>query len=265
MENIPIRDVMKEDFGWTIPTETLPLPSNGVVYSPDSYLFNKQSVQIRAMTAREEDILTSQAYIKEGNVIEKLLESCIIDKNIDVGQLISGDKNALMVGIRITGYGPEYPVSIACTNCGAKKDVNIKLDELPLKRIKNPPVEEGKNLFSFKLPVTQKKVMFKYLNSNDEKERELTRKRYKALGIVKESGVTDYLESVIVSIDDISDKNKISHFIKNMPVRDSSSLRKYITENEPGIDMTWKHQCDSCGHINNIRIPITSKFFWPDT
>lgn len=256
---------MKDEFGWEIPVETLPLPSQGMIYPHDSYLFGKDSIQVKAMTALEEDILTSKAYIKEGVVVEKLLESCIVDKNLNVNELVTGDKNALMIGIRITGYGPDYPVEITCNNCSSKYSANVRLDELAIKRIINPPIKEGVNLFEFELPVTGKKVHFKYLNSYDEKEKNIVKKRYKALGIEKDNAVTDYLESVIVSIGGVTDRNKLSHFIKNMPVRDSSSLRKYISENEPGIDMTSQQKCDKCGHTSKISIPITSEFFWPNT
>jgi len=265
MSKIPSRDVLKEDFGWEIPVESLPLPSRGVIYSQDSYLYGKEQIQIKAMTAQEEDILTSAAYAKENVVIEKLLESCIVDKNIDVKELISGDKTALMVGIRITGYGPEYPVSAVCTSCMRKSSVEVRLDQLEIKRFKHPPVEEGKNLFEFTLPITNKKVKFKYQNYYDTKERDDIQKKYESLGIIKENKMTDILERAIVSIDDITDKTKISHFVKHMPIKDSSSLRKFIFDNEPGIDMSWKYNCPVCTAENNIKIPMTSEFFWPST
>ena len=265
MSKIPSRDVLKEDFGWEIPVETLPLPSRGVVYSQDSYLFGKEEIQIKAMTAQEEDILTSAAYAKENIVIEKLLESCIIDKNIDVKELISGDKTALMVGIRITGYGPEYPVSATCTSCIKKSNIDIRLDQLEIKRITHPPVEAGKNLFEFVLPVTQKTVRYKYQNYYDTKEADTIQKKYDSLGITKDNSMTNILENSIVSIDSVTDKNKISHFIKNMPVKDSSSLRKFIFNNEPGINMSWKYNCPVCTAENDVKIPMTSEFFWPST
>lgn len=265
MQNIPTRNVMKDDFGWEVPVETIPLPTRGVLYDPSSNLHCLETVKIKAMTAKEEDILASQAYIKEGTVIEKLIESCLIDKNIDVYELTSGDKNAIMLGIRITGYGSQYPVKSVCENCGSKNDVDIDLTEVPIKRLGIEPTELGQNLFEFKLPITGKVVKFKYLNGHDELERDKIAKRYKEMGIQKQTTVTDFLENVIISIDNVTDKNKIKHFVQNMPALDSKKLRTYIKENESGMDMKWKYQCNSCSHSNEIFVPVTSEFFWPST
>lgn len=265
MENIPRRNVLKEDFNWEVPIETVPLPSKGILYSEESGIKNKETINIKAMTALEEDILISQAYIKEGIVIEKLIESCVTDIKLDPFDLITGDKNALMVSIRITGYGPEYPVASKCRKCGHQNDVQIDLASLGIKRLNINPVQEGTNLFEYKLPVSRKTVFFRFPDGHSEKESEMIKRKYKSLGIEKNNTVTDYLERVIVSIDGIEDKNKITHFIKNMPALDSKKLRKFITESEPGIDMTWEYNCSSCSHDNQIAIPITSEFFWPNT
>ena len=264
MENIPTSNIMKDTFGWEVPVETVPLPSKGELYSETSGLKGKATIQIKAMTANEEDILLSQAYIKEGTVIEKLIESCVTS-NINVDDLILGDKNALMISIRITGYGQDYNVYANCPYCNHKNDVCVDLTGLPIRRMKIQPVKIGQNIFSFQLPVTKKTVHFRFTDGHVEKERDIIKKKYKALGINKENNITGYLESVILSIDGVEDKNKITHFIKNMPARDSKELRKFITENEPGIDMKWEYQCQSCNANNQINIPITPEFFWPNT
>ena len=121
------RNVMKDDFGFDIPTEVIPLPSNGVIYPQESPLHMKDSVEIRAMTARDEDILTSRALIKKGTVITELIKSCLIDKTIDVDEMVSGDRNAIMTALRITGYGSEYKVEVDCPACGerSKQDFNL--------------------------------------------------------------------------------------------------------------------------------------------
>jgi len=263
--NAPTKNVMKEDFGWEIPVETVPLPSKGIIYSPDSTLYNRETLQIKAMTAQEEDILASQAYIKEGTVVLNLIKSCISDKSIDVDSLIAGDRNALMVSIRITGYGPEYNVGHTCVNCGKSNQVIADLSQLSIKRLKEPPTKLGENIFSFKLPVTGKTVDFKFLDGYDKKEIAIKEKRLKGMGIYREQPVTSYLENVIVSIDGVTDKNKITHFVKNMPARDSKKLRDHIQDLEPGIDMSWKYICESCNSENNFNIPVTPEFFWPST
>jgi hypothetical protein len=255
-------NVMKDDFGWEVPVESVPLPSNGLVYNPNSLLHNKKTLQIKAMTAQEEDIIMSQAYAKDGTTILHLIKSCLIDKNIDVKELILGDRNALMISIRITGYGSKYDILPKCTNCDTVNNLSIDLAELPIKRLKIAPVEDGKNEFLFKLPVTGKSVIFKYMNAYDEQNRQAKIDFMRKTGM-QSNTIVSFLEEVILSIDGITDKNKISQFVKNMPALDSKKLRVYITENQPGIDMDHQFHCTHCNHLNKISIPITSNFFWP--
>ena len=262
---IPRSNVMKDEFGWEVPFESVPLPSKGVIYNPDLTIYNTETLQIKAMTAKEEDILTSQAYIKDGTVIEHLIKSCLVDKSFDINDLIVGDRNALMVSIRITGYGGDYKMGHVCPHCSSNNTVVAQLSQLGIKRLKEQPLEPGKNLFEYTLPVTGKKVCYKYRTGHDENEASIKEKRMATLGIATDNRVTGYLESVIVSIDGVTDKNKITHFIKNMPALDSRKLRVYIQDSEPGIDMRWSYECKNCGRKNDIMLPITTEFFWPTT
>ena len=260
-----VNDIMKNEFNWEVPYESIPLPSEGVLYNPDLTLFNRQTLQIKAMTAKEEDILTSQAYIKDGTVIQKLISSCLVDKSFDVNDLIVGDRNALLVSVRITGYGSDYKMTHTCQHCSSKNSVVAQLSELGIKRLKDQPIEAGKNLFKYELPVTKKIVHYKFSTGHDENEEEITNKRRQQLGMQTPGKVTSFLERSIVSVDGITDKNKITHFIRNMPALDSRRLRIHMKENEPGIDMTWHYNCDNCRGENKIDLPLTSEFFWPST
>jgi len=264
-KNMPTSNILKDDFGWEVPFETVPLPSRGVVYHPDSKLYNKESISIKAMTALEEDILSSQAFIKEGTSVARAIQSCIVEDNVDVDEMISGDKNALMISMRITGYGSRYPVLHSCANCGAQNEVDVQLNELAINRLKEEPIVKGENKFKFLLPVSGKEVIFKFLTGYDEKEEKIKKQRMKSMGINLDNNVTSFLEQSILSIDNITDKNKISHFIKHMPAMDSRKLRLHIINQEPGIDMTWKYVCNSCTHNNELGIPISTEFFWPST
>jgi len=258
------QNVMKEEFGWEVPVESVPLPSKGMIYSPDSTLYNRATVPIRAMTAHEEDILSSQALIKEGTVINDLISSCVTDKTFDIDNLTLGDRNALMVSVRITGYGPEYNVSTVCEKCGHNNKVVANLSELEIKRLSIEPVESGKNEFEFTLPVTKKTVTFKFLTSKDERDKNTAlRNAQAALKTKIEKNITSYLKYTIVSVDGVRDKNKIHHFVMNMPAWDSKSLRDYIQEHEPGMDMTSSYNCSNCGQHNKYSLPMTSQFFWP--
>ena len=258
-------NVMKQDFGWEVPVELVPIPSGGIIYGPESTLHKKQNVKIKSMTAREEDILSSAALIKEGTVLDHLVEACVLD-NINHKELIVGDRNAIMVAIRITGYGPEYPVRGYCDKCNHLNSFSVDLSALPIKRLKYEPVEPGRNIFKYQLPVTKKTVYFKLPTLIDERDRAIKDKRLRQyINSQIEPNVTSNLELCVLQVDDVKDKAKLKHFIANMPAFDSRSLRKHIRECEPGMDMTAGFTCENCGHENTSSIPITSEFFWPST
>lgn len=262
---IPTRNVMRDDFGFDIPVEAVPLPSSGIVYPSDSPLFGCETVEIRAMTAREEDILTSRVLIKKGTVISELLRSCLINKNIDPDALISGDRNAIMTAIRVTGYGSDYTVDVDCPACGEKSKQNFKLTDLPIKRLEINPVEEGKNLFEFRLPVSGKTVAFKFLTGKDEQEITVLSERKKKQGQQSDNLVTQKLMFSVVSVEGITDKVKVQSFVRNMPARDSLALRKFMDANEPGIDMKSWMDCPSCDESSEVRLPLGVSFFWPES
>lgn len=258
------RNVMRDDFGMEIPIETVPLPSAGVIYPSGTPVSGCETVDIRSMTAKEEDILTSRALIKKGTVITELLRSCLIDKNIDPDILIAGDRNAIMTAIRVTGYGSDYIVDIDCPSCGEKSKQNFKLTELPIKRLEISPVEFGKNLFEFKLPVSGKTVQFKFLNGRDEQDITVTAERKKKQGQQSDNLVTQKLMYSVVSVEGTTDKVKVQSFIRNMPARDSLALRKFMDTHEPGIDMKSWMSCPSCDESSEVRLPLGVSFFWPD-
>jgi len=260
------RDVMRDDFGIETPVEAVPLPSEGKIYPVDSASHNQEMIEIRAMTAREEDILTSRALIKKGTVISRLLKSCIVDKNVDVDSMISGDRNAIMTAVRITGYGADYTAEVECPDCGERSKQTFNLSELPIKRLEIDPVEPGENLFEFELPATKKTVQFKFLTGKDEQNIavESERRKKKRLSGGVDNLITNRLVYAIVSVGDVTDKTKIRTFIGNMPARDSRVLRKYMDGNEPGVEMKAWMDCTSCFESSEVNLPIGVSFFWPD-
>lgn len=262
---IPVRNVMKDDFNFEVPVESVPLPSLGTVYSSDSPLFRQETIDIKAMTAKEEDILTSRALIKKGTVITHLLKSCVMDKRIDPDEMLTGDRNAIMTAVRITGYGADYSVEVDCPACGEKSKQAFDLTELPIKRLTIAPVAEGANLFEFVLPVSKKRVRFKFLTGADEAELATMQERKKKQGISADNLVTQRLMFAIQSIEGVTDKTKIATFIRNMPARDSLDLRRHIDNNEPGVEMKSWMDCPSCLEHSEVRLPIGASFFWPDS
>jgi hypothetical protein len=263
-EHMPTHNVMRDDFGFEVPVETVPLPSGGKCYDEDHPLHGKETVEIRAMTAREEDILTSKALIKKGTVISHLIKSCMIDKRVDPDTLLAGDRNALMVALRVTGYGSEYKVEVDCPACDERAKHSFDLGELPVKRLEIEPVAVGQNVFEASLPVTKAKIRFKLLTGYDEQEIMTISERRKKQGQRAENLVTQRLKYAIVSANGITDKNKLEMMVNNLPARDSLYLRKFIDNNEPGIEMKSWMDCPSCLEHSEVRLPLGAAFFWPD-
>jgi hypothetical protein len=261
---MPTTNVMKDDFGFEIPVENVPLPSKGVVYDTESPLHGCETVEIRAMTAREEDILTSKALIKKGTVITHLLESCLIDKRIKTSEMLAGDRNALMTALRITGYGSDYVVEVDCPVCSERSKQTFQLAELPIKRLDVPPIALGVNIFEFDLPVTKHTVRYKFLTGKDEEDIMVMQERKKKQGMHGDNLITTRLQYCMLSVNGIDDKGKVHAFIRNMPAMDSLALRKHIDREEPGIDMKSWMDCPSCLETSEVRLPLGASFFWPD-
>tara|TARA_B100000035_G_scaffold292438_1_gene281074 strand:- start:76 stop:891 length:816 start_codon:yes stop_codon:yes gene_type:complete len=260
----PLNDINESALGWEVPVESVPLPSGGMLYSPDSFFYNKSLIQIKAMTAKEEDILSSQAYSKDGSSIDHLIASCTGAPLKDIKRLLLGDRNALLISIRVTGYGADYNAEVNCTACGKSSQYEFNLSELEIKQLDVEPVEPGKNIFQFKLPVSKKVVYFKFFNTNDENQidSEISNMS-KMLGEASTGRVTSRLFKRIVSIDGVTDRNQIKKFIDIMPAYDSKKLRSYISDLEPKIITEVHYKCKHCGNETMIPLPIGRNFFWP--
>lgn len=255
-----------QQLGFDLEVHSVPLPSKGLIYNVHP-LAGAEEIAIKAMTPREEDILMNQSLIKKGTVITELIKSCVIDKTIDVNDLISGDRNMLMVAVRITGYTGKYTPRVKCRGCDTEQDFEVDLESLPIRELdleRLQQVAPGHNAFNFVLPKTKKTVTFKFMTGKEEEkivqEVEAKRKR----GIVSESAVTTKLMSSIIAVDSNSDRNYINKFCQFMPAMDSLALRKEIDENEPNIDMHSEFTCPSCGHGEVLGIPLGATFFWPN-
>jgi hypothetical protein len=263
MASVSREDYAKKEFGFDIPVDAVPLPSSGKVYPEGHPLHGAAQVEYRAMTAREEDILMSQGLIKKGTVITELIKSSLIDKSINVSSLLSGDRNALMVGIRISGYGREYQPTFDCPQCEHKNEMNIDLANLAVKPLELEPSVPGQNVFGFDLPVSKLRVEFKFLTGEEEekiiKELETKRKR----GQANTNIVTTRLSSQILSVNGNSSPGHVAKFVNYLRAQDSRALREYIDANEPGVDMEVEFICASCDHSEKIQLPMSSDFFWP--
>lgn len=264
IQQISQEDAARKELGLELPVDAVPLPSEGKVYPPNSPLHMADHVEYRAMTAKEEDILMNRAFIKKGVVITKLIESCLVNKNVHVGEMLSGDRNAVMIAIRVSGYGKDYKPTFQCPNCEVSNELNVDLTELPVKNLEIEPSEPGKNLFYYKLPTSKKQVGFKFL-TGDEEEAILNQiETKKKKGIQNEAVVTTRLRYSIVEVDGFDDQNKINKFIQYMPARDSMELRNYIDNYEPGVDMKTDFECHNCDYHEEVNMPMGASFFWPN-
>jgi hypothetical protein len=247
-----------------VPTEVISLPSKGRFY-PEGHPLRSGQIEMKYMTAKEEDILASQNLIKQGVVIDKLLQSLIVTK-INYNDLLTVDKNAIFIAARILAYGEDYEVEITCPACGEKHKHTIDLQQFEEKEIDWEGFDDGSIYHKFTLPACKKELTLKMLTHGDEKRIEemakVNKKKAKMSGIDRE--LTSRLKRVIVSVDGESDEAYINKFVDNMLSRDSLALRKHLKECTPDVDTTIYYECGSCGHeVTNMQLPIDVGFFWP--
>ena len=245
------------------PTEVIDLPSKGYFYPKDNPLSSGQ-VEIKYMTAREEDILTSINLIQKGIVLDKLLEALVVsDVNLD--DILIGDKNAIMVASRVLAYGKDYIFEFTDPSSGEIRDETIDLTKMEDKKVDFSKFEKNKNEFDFELPASKKVITFKILTQRDEKQIDNELKAMKKL--TKESGIdpeiTTRLKASIIAVDGNRERNTINKFVDTEFLSvDSFAYRTYLTSITPDIDLSYSVELDN-GEIEEVAVPITATFFWP--
>ena len=236
-----------------LPTETIELPSKGLLYPSDSPL-SKGTIEMRYMTALHEDILTNQSYIQNGTVLDKLLQSLIVTK-ISYDDLLIGDKNAIMIAARVLGYGKDYKFMYR----GEEETVDLS-------KIENSPLHEDvqktkSNEFAFTLPSSGNVVTFKLLTHGDEKKIEQETKGLTKINKNSSTTITTRLKHQILSVNEETEKPKIREFVDNyLLAQDSRALRERIKELSPDVDLTFFPENGD----NRVDVPIGLNFFWPD-
>ena len=242
------------------PTEVIELPSKGLIYPKDNPL-SSGKIEMKYMTAKEEDILTNANYIQKGIVLDKLIESLIVSK-INYNDLIVGDKNALLVAARVLGYGKDYEFRAINPTTKQQEDFSVDLSTLKDKNI-NPKdlKEEGVNEFDFTLPHSKTLVSFKLLSHLDEKSIEREIKGLQKINKESNPQTTTRLKYLITSVDGDREKKTIREFIDTyLLARDTRSLREEVRRIAPDVELVY----NSDDVEEGIDIPIDTSFFWPD-
>ena len=246
------------------PTEVIDLPSKGYFYSSDNPLSSGQ-VEIKYMTAKEEDILTSQNLIQKWIVLDKLLNALIVTEGVNLDDILVGDKNAIMLAARVLAYGKEYSFEFTDETSARKRTYTVDLTSFGDKKVDFSKCEKGKNEFEFELPTSKRKLTFKLLTQADDKKIEEEIKAMKKF--TKESGIdpeiTTRLKASVLSVDGSRDRKTINEFIDNEFLsRDSLAYRKNLTSITPDVDMTTYVDMDD-GTDKEMTVPVTVQFFWP--
>ena len=258
-----------EPFSFVVPTEFVELPSRGLLYRPEHPLHGQEHIEIKFMTAKEEDILTSQSLLQKGVALDRLISNLIVDKRIKPDNLLSGDKNAILIAARKSGYGTDYSTTISCPSCGESEKRTYDLDEAHVHTglTEDEMAEEGVTVtesgtFLVNVPKNPVQVEFRILSGREENAlvRSTEKRKKKKL---PEHLITDQLKLMIVAVDGYTDTNLIDKFAETMTMVDARHLRDTYQKVSPNIELKEVFVCDACGYEDDIIFPFTTDFFWP--
>ena len=222
---------------YVVPTEFVELPSRGQFYPQDHPYHMQEAVEIKFMTAKDEDILSSAVLIEKGLVVDRLLESIIIGP-VDPLTLLIGDRSAIMIAARISSYGADYKATVNCPMCATSVNYtfDLKSSNTSGQCFDNKFLEDD--------------------DDDDEAEKSLSE-------FEDENMVTATLSSIVVSVNGNTDSSAVEGFIDNMPAADSKFIRTLYPELAPNIDLKQEFICENCAHKTDLEVPLTAEFFWP--
>jgi hypothetical protein len=242
-----------EESKFKLPTEIVELPSKGLLY-PEGSELAKGEIEMKYMTAREEDILTNQSYIKNGTVLDKLMKSLIVSK-INFEDLLIGDKNAIMIAARILGYGSEYTFEYG------GETQTVDLSQIENKKLDESLYVSHTNEFSFTLPFSKNHITFKILTHKDEQDISRELEGLKKINKDSSPEVSTRLKYLITSVEGMRDKKDIREFVDTaLLAKDARALREYAKSIQPDVDLTFFPS----GGGDRVNLPIGVSFFWPD-
>ena len=252
-------------FSFVVPTEFVELPSEGRYYPEGHPLHGETSIEIKQMTAKEEDMLTSRTLLKKGVALDRVLASVITDKSIDADSLLVGDRNAIIIATRVSGYGNDYSTKVGCPGCGETQEYSFDLNnakifaggESTLGVVDN---EDG--TFNIVLPKTGVTATFRLLTGYDEKSLVSGSESDKKQKV--ERNVTRQLSSMLIAANGDTSAQAINYLVENLPSIDSRHLRLAYRKTAPNVDLTQHFECSECDHEQSMEVPLSADFFWPD-
>ena len=259
-----LKQQMANPMDFVTPTDLVDLPSKGACYSQDHPLFNKDVIEIRFMTAKDEDILTSRTLLKKGVALDRLISNIIVDKKIEPSGLLIGDRNAIIINARASAYGHIYKTNVTCPNCNNSQSHSFDLT--------TPSVYYGddwedyeiektdKGTYKVVLPYTKLVAELRLLRGSDETQIV----KSLASGNKADSLITGQMRSFLVSVNGYEDRKTIDYIIQNMMAQESRFLRNIMKAITPDLKISDDFECASCSHEQELEVPFGADFFWPD-
>mgnify|MGYP001191972899 CR=1 FL=1 len=259
---------------FVVPTEFVELPSGGKYYASGHPLHGQETVEIKFMTAKDEDILTSRSLLKKGLAINRFLQNIIVDKRVKVEDLLVGDKNAMLTAARISGYGAEYSTNTTCPACATTAVYDFDLNEGQItgfhsencnhEQFLGRVTEAENNTFNIVLPKSEVTVTVRMLTGADEEKLTQAMNSKKKSNVVGyDTNMTDQMRTYIVAVNGSSQMGHIHAFVNAMPAADSRFLRNTYQALMPNFDLRQHFACESCGYEQDMEVPFTADFFWP--
>ena len=241
-----------------VPTEIVDLPSKGLFYQEGHPLHGRETIEIRHMTTKAEDILINESYIKKGVAIDRLLQSVLVSPKMNIKDMLVGDKNALTVACRIYGYGAEYNTNFTCPSCRESQPYEFDLNEIThndyLGKLEefNAEIDYDRQIVALSIPRTKTRLELKLLKED-------TKPSTKKNSFV----ISKHYERLIYSVNGNSDRQYVRSYIASMSALDSRYLRAAYNKLIPGIDFVCGFECGACGEEAEVEVPFTTDFFWP--
>jgi hypothetical protein len=259
----PTPQAVDQLFNFVVPTEFIDLPSKGRFYPSGHPLHGEETIEIKHMTAKEEDMLTSKTLLKKGVALERVIDSLIVDRRIKAKSLLVGDRNAIIIGIRLHAYGPEYKTTVGCPSCQEKSEYSFSVSESNI--FYGEEVEEvtanDDGTFTTTLPVFKLSTTFRLLTGYDE---DLLQNKRKVGSDTYETNISSILKKMLVSVEGHDDPRAIDKLIEHITSRDSRHLRNSYKKVAPNIDLTQLFECGNCSFSGDLEVPLNPEFFWPD-